>query len=83
MSTRLFHIGSAVIDDVYRLGQLPAAGMEKVASSHARVPGGGFNMMVAARRAGMSVVFGGQHGTGPNARARQALSSGPGPAGAS
>jgi sugar/nucleoside kinase (ribokinase family) len=66
MSGRLVHIGSAVVDYVYRIDALPAPGMEKTASSFAQVAGGGFNMMVAASRTGMQVVFGGQLGTGPN-----------------
>ncbi|MDX8479613.1 PfkB family carbohydrate kinase [Mesorhizobium sp. VK24D] len=66
MSRRLVHIGSAVVDYVYRIDALPAPGTEKTASSYARVPGGGFNMMVAASRTGMKVVFGGQLGTGPD-----------------
>src|SRR5947209_6415729 len=66
MRGRLVHIGSAVVDYVYRIDALPAPGMEKTASSYARVAGGGFNMMVAASRTGMEVVFGGQLGSGPN-----------------
>ncbi|MBZ9675725.1 PfkB family carbohydrate kinase [Mesorhizobium sp. ES1-1] len=66
MSGRLIHIGSAVVDYVYRIDALPAAGTEKTASSFAQVAGGGFNMMVAAARTGMKVVFGGQLGSGPN-----------------
>lgn len=66
MKPRLLHVGSAVVDYVYRLDLLPAAGTEKVASAHARLAGGGFNMMVAAQRTGMEVAFGGQHGTGPD-----------------
>lgn len=66
MSGRLVHIGSAVVDYVYRIDALPAPGSEKTASSFAQVAGGGFNMMVAARRTGMIVVFGGQLGRGPN-----------------
>jgi len=66
MSGRLVHVGSAVVDYVYRIDALPAPGTEKTASSYARVAGGGFNMMVAARRTGMEVVFGGQLGTGPD-----------------
>lgn len=66
MSGRLVHIGSAVVDYVYRIDALPAPGMEKTASSFAQVAGGGFNMMVAAARTGMKVVFGGQLGSGPN-----------------
>jgi sugar/nucleoside kinase (ribokinase family) len=66
MSRRLVHIGSAVVDYVYRIDALPAPGMEKTASSYAQVAGGGFNMMVAATRTGMKVAFGGQLGSGPN-----------------
>jgi sugar/nucleoside kinase (ribokinase family) len=66
MSGRLVHIGSAVVDYVYRIDALPAPGSEKTASSFAQVAGGGFNMMVAASRTGMKVVFGGQLGSGPN-----------------
>ncbi|QPC92098.1 PfkB family carbohydrate kinase [Mesorhizobium sp. INR15] len=66
MSGRLVHIGSAVVDYVYRIDALPMPGTEKTASSFAQVAGGGFNMMVAAARTGMKVVFGGQLGSGPN-----------------
>ncbi|MER8863263.1 PfkB family carbohydrate kinase [Mesorhizobium sp. M0751] len=66
MKGRLVHVGSAVVDYVYRIDALPAPGTEKTASSYARVAGGGFNMMVAASRTGMKVVFGGQLGSGPN-----------------
>ncbi|RRI07093.1 ribokinase [Mesorhizobium tamadayense] len=66
MSARLVHVGSAVVDYVYRIDALPAPGTEKTATSYARVAGGGFNMMVAASRTAMKVVFGGQLGTGPD-----------------
>ncbi|WFP65909.1 PfkB family carbohydrate kinase [Mesorhizobium sp. WSM4904] len=66
MSGRLVHVGSAVVDYVYRIDALPAPGAERTASSYARVAGGGFNMMVAASRTGMKVVFGGRLGTGPD-----------------
>ncbi|TIT00939.1 PfkB family carbohydrate kinase [Mesorhizobium sp.] len=66
MSGRLVHVGSAVVDYVYRIDALPAPGTEKTALSYAQVAGGGFNMMVAASRTGMKVVFGGQLGSGPN-----------------
>lgn len=64
--SRLVHAGSAVVDYVYRIGTLPRAGAEAVASAHARLAGGGFNMMAAARRAGMQVAFAGGHGGGPD-----------------
>jgi len=70
--TRLVHAGSAVIDYVYRIEALPLAGTEQTATSYARLPGGGFNVMVAALRTGMHVVFAGQHGTGPNGDALRA-----------
>ncbi|OHV90660.1 PfkB family carbohydrate kinase [Mesorhizobium sp. ORS 3428] len=66
MSGRLVQVGSAVVDYVYRIDALPAPGNEKTASNYARVAGGGFNMMVAANRTGMKVVFGGRLGTGPD-----------------
>ncbi|TPL95769.1 PfkB family carbohydrate kinase [Mesorhizobium sp. B2-3-12] len=66
MSGRLVHVGSAVVDYVYRIDALPASGTEKTASGYAQLAGGGFNMMVAAARTGMKVVFGGQLGSGPN-----------------
>ncbi|TPM38165.1 PfkB family carbohydrate kinase [Mesorhizobium sp. B2-3-4] len=66
MSGRLVHVGSAVVDYVYRIDALPAPGTEKTASSYAQLAGGGFNMMAAAARTGMKVVFGGQLGSGPN-----------------
>lgn len=64
--SRLVHAGSAVVDNVYRIAALPAAGGEAVACANARRVGGGFNMMAAARRAGMTVAFAGGHGTGPD-----------------
>jgi sugar/nucleoside kinase (ribokinase family) len=66
MSTaRLVHVGSAVVDYVYRIDTLPTLGEDKIADAYDQVIGGGFNTMAAAARTGMKVVFGGQHGTGP------------------
>ncbi|WP_442582497.1 PfkB family carbohydrate kinase [Mesorhizobium sp. ASY16-5R] len=62
---RLVHVGSAVVDYVYRIDALPTPGEDKIADAYAQVIGGGFNMMAAAARTGMKVLFGGQHGTGP------------------
>lgn len=64
--SRLVHAGSAVIDHIYLIDRLPVPGTEKIARRHWRTVGGGFNMMAAARRAGMKVAFAGRHGTGPN-----------------
>lgn len=70
--SRLVHAGSAVVDYVYRIDALPAPGSEKTAASHDRIVGGGFNLMIAARRSGMKVAFAGRHGTGPNGDALRA-----------
>ena len=63
---RMLHMGGAVVDYVYRLGALPPRGGETVAEAHARIVGGGFNQMVAARRSGLGVAYGGGHGSGPD-----------------
>lgn len=63
---RLLNIGSVVVDHVYRIAALPAPGAEVTASEYLVSPGGSFNLMVAALRAGLPVAFGGAHGTGPN-----------------
>jgi sugar/nucleoside kinase (ribokinase family) len=65
-AARLVHVGSAVVDYVYRIDYLPASGSERVATNYTRAVGGGFNMMVAAIRTGLPVMFAGQHGTGPD-----------------
>lgn len=62
---RLIHIGSAVVDFIYRIERLPAPGDDLTASSFSALPGGGFNMMVAARRSGMRVAYAGKIGDGP------------------
>ncbi|WP_282606085.1 PfkB family carbohydrate kinase [Pelagibius sp. Alg239-R121] len=63
--SRLLHMGGAVVDFVYRISHLPAPGEESLASAFETLPGGGFNMMAAAAGSGMTVAYGGQHGTGP------------------
>lgn len=63
---RLLHMGGAVVDFVYRARALPLPGTEIVADAFAMLPGGGFNMMYAARRSGMDVAYGGPHGAGPH-----------------
>lgn len=63
---RMLHMGGAVVDYVYRVSHLPPRGGESTASSHARLAGGGFNQMVAARRSGLPVAYGGGHGSGPD-----------------
>lgn len=62
---RLIHIGSAVVDFIYRIDRLPAPGDDLTASSFSALPGGGFNMMVAAKRSDMRVAYAGKIGDGP------------------
>lgn len=61
----LIHIGSAVVDFIYRIDRLPGPGDDLTASSFSALPGGGFNMMVAARRSGMRTAYAGKIGDGP------------------
>ncbi|UVC12181.1 ribokinase (plasmid) [Rhizobium sp. TH2] len=63
-SPRLIHIGSAVVDFIYRLDRLPAPGDDLTASTFAALPGGGFNMMVSAKRSGMPTAYAGKIGDG-------------------
>ncbi|MDN5853226.1 MAG: sugar kinase, partial [Actinomycetia bacterium] len=44
---------------------LPAVGGDVFADAWSMHPGGGFNVMAAARRAGAAVVYTGGHGVGP------------------
>ena len=62
---RLVSVGNVIVDLVMRVGALPEPGGDVIASSSDITAGGGLNTMVAARRDGMEVVFGGQYGTGP------------------
>jgi sugar/nucleoside kinase (ribokinase family) len=62
---RLFHIGSAVVDYVYEINRLPMPGEDLLASGFSALPGGGFNMLVAAHRSGLDCAYAGKIGTGP------------------
>lgn len=63
--SRLFHLGNVVIDIVTRVPHLPEAGGDVLASEGLVTPGGGFNVMAAASRQGLSTIYGGVVGTGP------------------
>ncbi len=54
-----------VVDLVYRVDNVPVTGEDKVATATMTAPGAGFNAAIAAKRAGIEVVYGGPHGTGP------------------
>ncbi len=63
--SRLIHVGNVVVDVVLNVHELPPKGGDVVASSSFITPGGGFNVMVAAVRQGLSAVYGGVLGIGP------------------
>ncbi len=62
---RLLHLGSVVIDVVLDVPALPSRGGDVLASATQVTPGGGFNVMVAARAQGLPVGYAGAYGTGP------------------
>jgi len=64
MTGRLVHTGQVILDLVMRVAGLPPVGGDVVASTSILQPGGGFNVMAAAARAGVPVVYAGGHGTG-------------------
>lgn len=62
---RLVSVGNVVIDIVARVDALPERGGDVLARSGRIEPGGGFNVMVAARRQGLAAAYAGTTGTGP------------------
>lgn len=62
--TRLVQLSGVIMDHVYRVQSVPLPGREAVVRSASLTPGGGYNAMVAARRMGMAVGYGGTLGTG-------------------
>lgn len=62
---RLVCTGNVIVDIVLTVDRLPEPGGDTIATSSRITAGGGYNVLVAARRAGLAVVFAGQYGTGP------------------
>jgi ribokinase len=62
---RLVFAGEALVDVVMRVPALPARGGDLLATSAEVTAGGGFNVMAAAARQGLPVLYAGGHGTGP------------------
>ncbi|HEX4290552.1 MAG TPA: PfkB family carbohydrate kinase [Trebonia sp.] len=62
---RLVFAGEAIVDVVMRVPGLPPRGGDLLATSAEVAVGGGFNVMAAAARQGMPVLYAGGHGTGP------------------
>ncbi|MGE8068460.1 PfkB family carbohydrate kinase [Pseudomonas sp. NPDC089569] len=61
---KMLYTGQVIIDLVMAVDQLPKAGGDVLAQSASFEAGGGFNVMAAARRNGLPVVYLGRHGTG-------------------
>jgi sugar/nucleoside kinase (ribokinase family) len=62
---RLVFAGEAIVDVIMRVPALPGRGGDMLAASSATAVGGGFNIMAAAARQGLPVLYAGGHGTGP------------------
>jgi sugar/nucleoside kinase (ribokinase family) len=62
---RLVVAGEAIVDVLMWVPALPERGGDMLAESAAVEVGGGFNIMAAAVRQGLPVVYAGGHGTGP------------------
>lgn len=67
MTGRLKCTGGAIVDVVLTVDALPEPGGDTIASSSQLTAGGGYNVMIAAQRAGLPVVYAGRYGTGPMA----------------
>jgi sugar/nucleoside kinase (ribokinase family) len=65
VTARLIQLAGVIVDLVYRVEQVPAPGTEAIVHGAMLTAGGGFNAMVAARRMGMAVDYGGTLGSGP------------------
>jgi sugar/nucleoside kinase (ribokinase family) len=64
VTARLVHTGQVILDLVMRVPGMPPVGGDVFASHTDLLPGGGFNVMAAAARAGADVVYAGGHGGG-------------------
>jgi len=62
---RLVFAGEAIVDLLMRVPALPERGGDMLAGSATIEVGGGFNIMAAAVRQGLPVLYAGGHGTGP------------------
>ena len=63
--TRLVFAGEALVDLLMWVPALPERGGDMLAGSSSVQVGGGFNVMAAAARQGLPVLYAGGHGTGP------------------
>ncbi|WP_462418086.1 PfkB family carbohydrate kinase [Kytococcus sp. Marseille-QA3725] len=65
VGSRLVHTAQALVDEVFHVPALPAAGDNVMARSNARYAGGAVTTLVAARRQGAAAVHAGSVGAGP------------------
>jgi sugar/nucleoside kinase (ribokinase family) len=73
---RLVFAGEAIVDLLMWVPALPERGGDMLAESSSAQVGGGFNIMAAAARQGLPVIYAGGHGTGPwGDRVRAALAA--------
>jgi sugar/nucleoside kinase (ribokinase family) len=63
--TRLVHVGAVIADVVLDVPRLPEHGGDVLATTSTITAGGGFNVLTAAARDGMDVLWAGLRGTGP------------------
>ena len=63
---RLVFAGQAIVDVVLRVPALPERGGDMIATSAEITTGGGFNVMAAAARQGLPVLYACGHGKGPS-----------------
>jgi sugar/nucleoside kinase (ribokinase family) len=63
--SRLVFAGEAIVDVLLGVPALPVKGGDLLATSSQVSAGGGFNVMAAAARNGLPVLYAGGHGTGP------------------
>ncbi len=61
----LLQMSGVVVDLMYQVETVPLAGEEAKVTGFSMAPGGGFNAMIAAKRSGIDVSYGGPIGTGP------------------
>lgn len=73
---KMLHTGQVIIDLVMAVDALPQIGGDVLAQSASFEAGGGFNVMAAAARNGLPVVYLGRHGNGRfGDLARQAMNA--------
>jgi sugar/nucleoside kinase (ribokinase family) len=71
--TRLISVGNVIVDMVVRVPSLPERGGDVLGIDGGSAPGGSANTLVAAARQGLTSVYAGGHGTGPNGDLVRAL----------